>query len=132
LTDGALSSIFGSKLTDVQRLDNVVRESVAPAALWAEISTNLTAFAAETKFDGGLTISPIAKLGWHESDFAINGVASFSGAIRNIRNGLAHGRDQRTSGVITPTAHNAMRLRPWVSLIAVAAGDVMVYKDVVG
>ena len=75
-------------------------------------------------------LAPIVKVGWSEADFAVNGIATFSTAVRNIRNALSHGRDQRTTAVIAPTTHNFERLQPWTALMSVAAGEVMVYKDV--
>ena len=129
LAERVMNAVQETKLSDVQKLEALLKETVDPALLWREVARNLAAFTTEVRFDGGFTLSGIARVGWKEEDFAVNGISSFAGAIRNIRNALSHGRDLRTSAVITPTAHNFERLQPWTSLIAVAAAEVMVYRD---
>jgi hypothetical protein len=129
VAEGILGAVQDMKLSEPQKFEAVLRDTVAPALLWKEIARNIGAFSTETRFDGGFSVAPIAKLGWDEADFAVSGIAIFAAAVRNIRNALTHGRDQRTTAVITPTTHNFERLQPWASLMSVAAAEVMVFKD---
>ena len=124
-----LAAVQEMKLSDYQKFDALIKATVDPTALWKEIERNLEAFTGETVFDGGYVQDPIARVGWTESDFAVQGLGAFASTARNIRNALSHGRDQRTALVITPTTHNFVRLTPWASLFAIAAAEVMIYRD---
>jgi hypothetical protein len=127
ITEKVINAMTETKVTDPQKFDAVIRAAVKPEILWPEIEQNVVVFSTETRFDGGLTIPPIAKPGWRFDDFATNGISAFAQAVRSIRNALSHGRDQRTTLVITPTPHNFQRLQPWAALMAVAAGEVVLY-----
>jgi hypothetical protein len=127
--DKIINAMAETKITDPQKLDAVIKGAVTPGVLWPEIERNIGVFSSETKFDGGFTVGPIAKLGWRIDDFSISGISAFALAVRGIRNALSHGRDQRTTSVITPTPHNFQRLQPWAALMAVAAGEVFLYGD---
>lgn len=63
------------------------------------------------------------------ADWKSRGFESITRSLRDIRNALSHGRDQRTSSVIVPSSRNLHYLQPWVNLIAVVAGEVVLYKD---
>ncbi len=53
--------------------------------------------------------------------------SEFNGTIRSIRNALSHGKEQSVSSVIAPTPENFQNIQPWVGLISIAAGEVVVY-----
>lgn len=129
-TDNVLAAIQKSKLDDYQKFDAVLRETVDPPLLWREISQNINAFATETRFDGGFSVGPLIAHGGREVDFAAQNFIPLAKALREIRNALAHGKDQKTSAVILPTTRNFDRLRPWASLISVAAGEVLLYRKI--
>lgn len=114
---------------ETQRVEAMLHETVDPALLWREVSLNLPAFISDTKFDGGYEVKAIARAGWSEADYVLKGIETFASTTRGIRNALSHGRDQRTAAVIAPTTRNFERLQPWVSLITVAAGEVILYRD---
>jgi hypothetical protein len=117
-------------MDEVPRFDSLLREALDPKLLWREIENNLAAFTTKVTFKGGFTIDPITSIGSSESHFLPQGITVFSKTVREIRNALSHGRDQKTSTVIAPTTSNFGRLQPWVSLMAVAAGEVILYYDV--
>ena len=127
MTERVLGAVQEAKLQDSQKFEAVLKETVKPHVLWDEISQNLDSFSTKTEFDGGFVIEPMVGPDWDKEIFSVKGIPIFSGTIRNIRNALSHGRDQRTSKVIMPTSHNFVRLQPWASLLGVAAAEVIVY-----
>lgn len=91
----------------------------------AEFEVLWTAFT----FDGGFVVKPLVGAGETESTFCTR-TAQFADSIRKIRNTLSHGKEQETAGIILPTTRNFNLLRPWLHLIATAAGEVVLHKDV--
>jgi hypothetical protein len=114
------------KLHDSQKVDAALSECVSPSALWNYISTNLEFFTTGTQFDGGFKLA--ALFAGNQQEFETNGIQVLGIRLRDIRNALSHGRDQKTALVITPTAHNSPLLRPWADLARMAAQEVMIYK----
>jgi hypothetical protein len=131
--NGGVEKIVGAvnlnKIDDTQRFKAVVRQCVDPCLLWRDIDANMTFFTKDTKFDGGFTVKRLVAAEDTEATFKPRGLETFSDSIRKIRNALSHGKDQETSGVITPTTRNLKLFQPWVHLIATAAGEVVLYKD---
>lgn len=130
VTDKLMSAFQMSKMDEYARFSQIIADTVDPKLLWQEIKGNVGAFSKETKFDGGFSLRPLIAATTKESTFLPKGVENFTKAIRDIRNALSHGRDHKTSTVITPTSRNLKALQPWVHLIAAAAGEVVLYKDV--
>ena len=92
----------------------------------------MSAFDRETVFDGGFTLRPlVAKSTGGEHEFLNSGIERVAATIRDIRNALSHGREQKSRDVILPTSGNFEKLRPWVALVQVAAQEVMVYRHIV-
>jgi len=129
VTERVLAAIARSKLDDYLKFEAILKERVEPAVLWREINRNLSAFTTETKFDGGFTVTRLISNGAKEEEFTVNGIGTFTKIIRDIRNGLSHGKELKSSAAITPTARNFERLQPWASLISVAAGEVLLNRD---
>ena len=125
-----VASISVQKLEDIARFKAVIRHSVKPELLWRDINANRESFTRETLFDGGFSVKALISKESTETTFGANGVDMFSDSIRKIRNTLSHGKDQETSGVITPTSRNFRLLAPWVHLIATVAGEVVVFRDI--
>jgi hypothetical protein len=86
-------------------------------------------FTSPTTFDGGFVLDPLLPKNPTEDHFCHSGIPQFSRFIRDIRNALSHGRDIRTVSVIAPTHRNFSLLEPWVILMNVAAGEVILYED---
>lgn len=131
ITESIASALQKSKAEDFQKMETLLLETVSPSLIWREMNRNLSAFTADTVFDGGFKIGKLIAPNSREDDFLPQGILMFHKAIRNIRNALAHGKDQRTAFVITPTTANFERLAPWVSLVLTAASEVVLYKDTV-
>ena len=129
VTDRVVAAIGESKLDEYQRFAAIIRDTVDVRVLWTEMEANLKAFTAPTNFDGGFVLASLAGPNCRDEDFAPRGLEIFTKAIRDIRNALSHGRDQKTGMVITPTVRNLNLLQPWVYLIAAAAGEVVLYRD---
>lgn len=130
VSDAVTEALQKSKMDDYPKFEAVLIDTVRPSLLWREINNNLAAFTSETVFDGGYKLAPLVPLGTTEAQYAVQGVANFSNAIRKIRNALSHGKDQKTAAVITPTSRTFRLLSPWASLLSVAVGEVILYKDV--
>jgi hypothetical protein len=118
-----------SKLADVQKFETMMRQLIDPNLIFRELEKNAAYFSSPVEFDGGMVIQPILKVGMTADQFAFNGMVQFANTIRSIRNALSHGRDQRTSAVITPTTRNFSRLQPWVNPVAIAAREVMLMSE---
>ena len=130
LTEQVIEALAESKIPDPQKLDNLLRATV-DYKLIREIEGNLKLFSAAMTFDGGFVLQPLMKDTWTADDFKSHWIPAFSNTLRSIRNALSHGREQRMTAVITPTTANFHRLQPWISPIAVAAREVMQYRDLV-
>lgn len=129
MTEKVISAIGESKLDEYQRFGAVIRDNVNISVLWRELFANFDFYAKPTNFDGGFVLQGIVGPNCQQEDFEPRGHEVFTKAIRDIRNALSHGRDQKTGMVITPTVKNLNLLQPWVNLIAAAAGEVVLYKD---
>lgn len=129
-TEKLMAAFQTSRLDDFAKFSQLIQDTIDPAILWREIKGNIPAFSKDFKFDGGFVLKAIISSTAKESTFLPKGLEVFTKAIRDIRNALSHGRDFKSSAVIMPTARNLKALQPWVHLIAVAAGQVVLYKDV--
>jgi hypothetical protein len=128
--DKLMMAVQMSKLDEYAKFSQLMQDVVDPKILWAGIKENLPAFSKDIKFDGGFTLKAIIAPTTKESTFCPKGVENFTKAIRDVRNALSHGRDFKSAAVIMPTPRNLNALQPWVHLIAIAAGQVVLYKDV--
>jgi hypothetical protein len=114
---------------ETMRISNLIKDTVSPNLLWKEISGNVNLFNKMTKFDGGFELAPLIIANETEENFKKRGMEAFCAAVRRIRNALSHGKDQETQGVITPSSANIRKLAPWVHLLAIVAGEVILYRD---
>jgi hypothetical protein len=129
-TEELVALLQSAKLDDYAKFGAVIRDIVDPKLLWGEILNHIEGFNTELRFDGGFCVPPLVVSNWNEKDFAHGGMEKFIKTARDIRNALSHGRDQRTAFVITPTPRNMRLLQPWALLMAVAAGEVMLYRGI--
>ena len=130
LAEQVIAAALSSKGDDVQRVSMLLRDAVNPDLLWREISLNRQVFSEEIRFDGGFELKPLLSADMTQATFATTGLDTFANAARQIRNHLSHGRDRTTQTSITPTVANFRRLEPWVSVISVAAGEVINFKHI--
>ncbi|MGO9472255.1 MAG: hypothetical protein ACLPWS_02330 [Rhodomicrobium sp.] len=126
-----VSAISSNRLDEVPRINTFLEEAVDPELIWNEINQNLGAFSSETCFDGGFKVPPLLHGNDKRGAFFTAWPTAVHGALRNIRNALSHGRDQKTASVITPTTANFNRLRPWLAITSIAAGQVVVYQGTI-
>ena len=112
-----------------ERIVGVLKEAVDTKIIWSEVCVNPDFFTQSTEFDGGLILGKIANTAKDESDVPATFIESFASRITDIRNALAHGKDQKTGKSIMPTVHNFKLLQPWVHLISAAAGQVIIYES---
>ncbi len=128
VTESVVAAVQRMKMDEYARYETMLKEIVDPKLLWVELSKNLDAFKNETQFDGGFKVAPLINGARGEADCSPQDVGNFAQRIRDIRNALSHGRDQKTGTTITPTTHNFERLQPWIGPIRVAASQVLLYK----
>ncbi|MGD9538332.1 MAG: hypothetical protein AB7P52_15995 [Alphaproteobacteria bacterium] len=125
LAERVIAAALGSETDDIRRIFMLLEDTVNPGLVWREIAENRAAFENETRFDGGCVMKPLISKTETESTFVTNGVSQFAQSARQIRNHLSHGRDQKTQTSITPTVSNFRKLKPWVSVLSVVAGEVI-------
>lgn len=130
LTAQILETIGQSKISDPQKIEGLFKRVVKAERIWNLISDNKAAFCQPTKFEGGYQAPALVQEHWTQADFSTHWPLSFANALRGMRNALSHGREQRMTSVITPTANNMRKLQAWVPLIAASAREVMVYRNV--
>jgi hypothetical protein len=128
LTEHILEAVSADKLDANQKIERLLVRCVNPELVWRELENNRDFFCDQIKFDGGMILEPLLTKGLTLKEFSAHFATTFGGTIRQIRNALSHGKEQRSLATITPTTANFARLQPWVPPIAVAAREVMVYK----
>ena len=103
---------------------------IDPDALWPIFESNKDYFGSLVDFEGGLRLDPVIEKGWGLEDFRTGGFNKLPNLIRQLRNGLAHGRERRMSGVIHPTPRNADRLQPWLEPLRMIAAHIILYESI--
>lgn len=127
-TTKILECLAPSQMHHAQKIDALLRHAVNPDLIFREIKLNIDFFTKKIQFEGGYVLEPIVKDTWKEDDFRVNGILALSKALRETRNALSHGREQRASSVIAPTTANLRLLQGWVPLVSVAAAEVILYR----
>lgn len=130
LADKVIAAALASKADEVQRITMLLKDAVNPNLVWREIDQNRASFSGEITFDGGFVLPPIISQDTTESSFAPSGLNTVTSSARMIRNCLSHGRDRTTQASIIPTVANSRRLEPWVSVLSVVAGEVIIFKHI--
>jgi len=125
-----LVEAIGEKMQEDQRIQHMLKNCVRPKLVWQEIEKNRNFFSSQQKFDGGFVLEPMITPQTSEKEFSANWELTFERKIRSIRNALSHGKEQRTLSTISPTTRNFQLLERWVPPIAVAAREVMVYREI--
>lgn len=118
-------------LADIPRAQNLVAATADMECVWGEIEKNRAYFAEDTCFEGGFSVKALITSKETFDIWSNNGVRNTLDRMRAIRNALSHGQDGQTRGTILPTATNARKIRPWLNLIEILAGDAMLYRDMV-
>jgi len=113
-----------SNLTEPQKMDGMLRQ-IPLGPVWRAIEPNLDRFCEKAVFDGGFELAPVLRKDTAEQEFRLSD--SFTKALRDLRNALVHGREQRMAAVIEPTRANDERLRPWLPALSVIALQVVQY-----
>jgi hypothetical protein len=128
LTEQMLVDLSQDQLEPHQKMDGLLSRCVEPVLVWREMSKNRDYFSTAQTFEGGFSVEPTLSKDATEKTFSSNFVTTFGAKIRSIRNAIAHGKEQRSLTSIVPTTSNFSKLEPWVSAIAVAAREVMIYR----
>lgn len=128
ISDEIMNISARMKMDEYARFEAMLKEAVPPSVLWKVVDKHRGYFSVEQIFDGGFKIDPIIGQNTKEEDYSTNAIMRFVRSIRDIRNALSHGKDQKTQSVILPTAHNIRSLAPWVTIIAHAAGELILHR----
>jgi len=126
VVDGVVGVLNSSKLNDDKKIEEFIEKTIDLKKIWLEVQRNLHAFNKDIKCDGGYVISAFADK-MNEDEFT-RSFAKFVTILRGIRNALSHGKDQKTSTVITPTHKNLITIQPWTFLASAIADEVMIYQ----
>jgi hypothetical protein len=127
--DRLVGLIREDKPDNVNRFKAVVNELVRGEVVWPEICGNPDAFTKSVEFDGGFTLPKIVDGVDDITRLGPTVMQAMAGSFRNIRNALAHGGEEQAGRVILPTARNEKLLQPWVHLIVVVAGEVVLHEN---
>jgi hypothetical protein len=122
-----VSNVFLYKADEFARYDMIFKSCVRNEALWPAIESNIDYFCQAIEFDGGFSVPALLAKKCRKEDFLVS--SSLPKQLRDIRNALSHGRDQKTGTVITPTQRNSKLLQPWLPVITAAAGEVILFHD---
>jgi hypothetical protein len=125
-----LDTMVEDKMSDVDKLDAIVKEIVPPEALWKEIEPNIECFCHDVQFDGGTILPAFLKADNAREEFLSAGFQKFPGWIRKLRNGIVHAREQRGSGGILPTRANSEKIQPWLAPLCVAAEQIILFRGI--
>jgi len=130
--DATIDALAGivreEKGNDIVRFVRMFEELVDSDKVWNQIGANPETFTSELSLDGGFQLAPIIANVKSKDSFGPKGMENVARAFRQIRNGLAHGGEAQAGRLILPTSGNFRKLLPWVHLIEVAAGEVVLFE----
>lgn len=122
--------LVDERQSDEAKLVSVIQQAVEPGRVWPLIEQRADFFAKETSFDGGFSVGPLIKEGWKPDDFRSAWIPKVPDALRRLRNGLVHAREQRAARAIAPSRRNERLLKAWAVLMQTVAAEVMVFGDI--
>lgn len=130
--DATIDALAGivreEKGNDIVRFVRMFEELVDSDKIWKQICASPETFTSELSLDGGFQHAPIVANVKSKDAFGPKGMENVARAFRQIRNGLAHGGEAQAGRLILPTSENFRKLLPWVHLIEVAAGEVVLFE----
>lgn len=130
--DATIDALAGivreEKGNEYARFLKMFEELVDSDKIWNQICAFPEAFTSELTLDGGFQLAPVVANTKSKDAFGPKGMENVARAFRNIRNGLAHGGEAQAGRLILPTSGNFRKLLPWVHLIEIAAGEVVLFE----
>jgi hypothetical protein len=124
-----LDSFTSQKVTDEEKIKEVLERKVSPEILWRVIEPNREFFASPTEFEGGLVVESTIGRRMTLEQFQGSGIANIANCLLRIRNSLVHAREARLVQGISPTPANHQKLLPWTELLTTAAMELMIHDD---
>jgi hypothetical protein len=130
---GTAAAIFSAlapwKKDDDERIKQIIKDYVAPSALWPVIEPYKDAFSQKVTFDGGHVQEPLISPGMSADKFATQSWPdTLCNRLTTLRNSVVHAREHRNEVSVVPTARNYDRLRPWALLASGIAEQVLVFR----
>lgn len=129
VTDKVVEVVRESKGDEYSRFKAVILDLVDDKHIFREVSASREYFSNSHDFDGGFKLKALLA-NTDAKSLGDHGMDNFVTTLKDIRNALSHGRDQKSGQVILPTLANLKRLQPWANLIATAAAEVVLYEGV--
>jgi hypothetical protein len=124
-----MDSVSEKKNWEGTKMQKLLKAVMMDAKLiWREVEKNRAYFSKSHKFDGEFVLKELISAKETMETFCTNWEGDFSKSLRDIRNALAHGKEQSMRGVIAPTSLNQALIKPWSELAMLIAGEVMVYS----
>jgi len=122
-----ISEVFAEKESEenIPRIERMIKEHVDDREIWSTILENQEFFKKTTRFDGGFNVQNLIGKKCGYENWEPSGIRNTVDRLRSIRNALSHGRDSPKRGTIHPSSNNAKQLIPWLNIVEVLAGDVM-------
>ncbi len=111
-----------------QRFGQMFNELVDEEKVWREICLNPDAFTSDLQLDGGFFEKAVVADTKDSASFGPRGMENVARVLRSIRHGLAHGGEAQAEKIILPTERNFKKLLPWLCVMEVAAGEVILYE----
>ncbi len=130
LLEKIIEAVDAKKQDDIPRLKSLVKETVDTSLLWGVIDQHRDAFCKKTTFEGGYVSDPFLTENCSKEALE-TGIDKMTDTIRKMRNALSHGKDFESGGVVVPSRKNERLLEPWVLLLEIIAGQVMLNKDII-
>lgn len=107
----------------------LLAECVDCKLVWSEIEKNKDFFSEAQSFDGSYKLKKaLISKSCTEANFSQNKLEQFYYLAKEIRNALSHGQDAETQGIILPTKKNEQLLKPWVNLLEIISGEVILNR----
>lgn len=129
ITDRVVELVRDARGDDYARFKAVVIDLVDQSHILKECLLNAKYFAEGLEFDGGFRLKALLPNETAKS-LGDHGLDNFVTTLKDIRNALSHGRDQKSGQIILPTLANLKRLQPWANLITIAAAEVVLYEGI--
>lgn len=128
LVNYAIDVLSEDKISDNEKFTHMINELVDPQIIWSYIENNRDLFCCDTEFDGGFVFSSICRPNWTIDDFKSSWIPKLPDSLRRMRNALVHGREARTSRVITGTRENEEKISRYLGIMHLLALQCAAYR----
>lgn len=129
LTSDVIAVFSQKTMDDIAKMDALVSETVQPDLIWREVRKSAEYFTKSHTFDGGFTVKPLISEGCTFESFCTTFPGHLLKSVRELRNGIAHGKEAKSSATILPSLPNKAKIQPWLNVIEMLAGEVILFRN---